>query len=1083
MATGQVKTTAELFGEKDEEESKTTAELFGKPEAVSVQPKKTKEISTTLAPEPKKGHPWYSLHNSLELLYSAAGGIAGSYAHKYRLLEKANKFIVDKTLKYFKLYGISLDELGVSRKKLTGGLWTILAKDAEKLRDTFYAKGAPGFFGEVMKGLGGAVPEIASIMALGGYGLAVHGAAVGGIEEGTVKGAAVGAARGALTHGILKGIGILPSIVRPGAFAGFGAITEPGGVKEKAAGALTWTVLGLSGGNKRVKIGEFLRAYPAVQTMLDEGRATRILKKLSPKTTKKQIKEAGGAKAVLDDVVNELRKMPEEKTTKDLKIQRELPESKAIIEREMEEAPSIEKIKQEGTTKGIVGKPLQELPRKVVNKIIDTFQVEPQFKQIKAPETGLAFKTFHEKINGELEKSKIKIREVSKENLSSHEFQELTFVASQLKKLQSLPLEKRKRISPAYKKVRSFFDTYAKELKKRGIITREFPESTIHKLNEQIKTEQKSLREGKFEGAKVIEAQESVKEMKIARDFLKKSKYVHIPKAWMEAMWADRETDAPALISQFFKERKTYDIERLAKWLIDKGEIKPRDTDIRIIMAQYAHTTSKKLALADIFNAAQKEKLVARSEKAPLDWQHVDNEVFPTFRGKMVHPVFADYLEKNLIRRKFLPPKMGYVLGTIKLLQFYNPVFLPMYDTVQAWWAGSIRSKKTPQLFGRAFKSMFKKDAAYWNMHYWGGFSTPYSPTWTSFTKDVQREIDSNPFMRSIKKYVSNPYRLSWELAWGGDHLIRLLTYHHYKEKGLSSKDAAQVTARLHADYASIPPATRQRLNWVFFTPSFKISMMAAQMEMVKGAGTYLTSAAKITKPQEAREKAMAKALVGLASGMLLRNFIMKKLGFEQDQWGLKYYKKIMTEKGAEEIVLHAASPDNVFLRFFHRFKNLPLDAQIIGNLFNRAKWELHPVWQLGHEIIANKSVTFEPVYNKFDPAWKISRDIGLYTVTRILRFTEQIKGMGISEKRLEAQRLLSKDLGTPVASVLKWFTLPYVRSVKARRVQYQMNRLIRTFIQLNKEKPAKSPREQLERQEKLNRKLKKLQNSLRKIE
>lgn len=754
-------------------------------------------------------------------------------------------------------------------------------------------------------------------------------------------------------------------------------------------------------------------------------------------------------------------------------------------------------LSKEGITQAFHEKPLLEVSRQIAEKIIDVFQVENRFWRIPIPgkkggarRTGLAAKTFHTKVEGELKRTDLEIKRLSKKMLSRGEFEELTFFAANFMKLLKQPLEKQKRIKPAYKLVRTFFARYAKELQKRGIITTEFPKSAIIRLDEEIAELTEKLKhpyDPVLAPEEIVKITKQIKDARASKKFLKGIKYVHIPKVWLEGLWERKGTEASKILSEFFRERKSYDIEKLAKWLIKKGEIEAKDLDIRTIMASYAHTTAKKMALADLFESAKKDKLRILARKAPEDWVTIDSRLFPTFKGEKVHPVFADYLEKQLVRRKFLPPKLGYMMGTIKLLQFYNPAFLPMYDVIQAWWAGSVRSWRTfvptrENLIYKAFKSSKNKDKAYWDMHYWGGFSTPYHPTWTNFMKDISRQIDNNAFMRGVKKYGVNPYRLSWDMAWTGDKFIRLITYHHYKARKMSSKDAAQTTARMHADYASIPPGTRQKLNWMFFTPTFKIAMASAQIEMIKNAGMYLTTAARVTGKQTDRQKAMAKGLVGLVSGILLRNYIMQKLGFETDQWGLKYVKTIHTDEGKKELVLHTASPDNVFLRYYHRFKNIPMNSDFVGGVLDRVKWDLHPLWQTAYEIVSNKSTSFEPICNPFDPTWKQWRDRGLYTVQRILRFTEQIEGMGYSKKRLEAQEAMSKDLGVGMATVLKWFVLPYKRSAKEVRVGYQMQKLVTEFKRMQLERPTRSQAELDKRLEDLQRKLDKMREKLENI-
>ncbi|MCK4648825.1 hypothetical protein KAT51_04790 [bacterium] len=1303
-----IKTTQELFGEEEEEELypikkplvptfkppekegeiKSTLELFGEAPPIVTPKTPIPPIPT----EPRAKELWYKHFG--RLVKSFQKGTFGASARILAALDKAS----------VKLSEVGEKRLGIPKEKLRGGIFGKLAEQHEYFYKKLEREGAKGIEDEVLAGLGSATIDIPSIMTFGKYGLPLHGGVMGLAEAGP-KGAALGALQGALVHKVIQGIGLLPSATRLPAWAGFGAVTTPGDIKERTAGAITWSVLGMSGGNKKLTVREFMANYPKISEKVGEYRATEMLKRLAPEITVEEMKRAGGAKVVLDEVVRELHRIPEPeiKTTKQIgfkatpkeiktcikqldemifeaepavrsELQRqraslseqlqflekpvekrmktypgfpkdapdiwhdimerggiarprfeieefetsvpkqlrrkeglkpddmsarlgfesekelyqalepmrvgvervaekppeiirlereeflakqperegfirieadilketgyksedvqkfiehefldgkqlratvedvisgktkradavaeikgliksvvgkEAPQPKLfeekLIERKTVETPTQKELEAEGTGRAIIGLPLATPVRKAVEKIVDTFQIEPQFRRAGAPETGLAFKAYHGRVNMELELAKVAIKRVSKADLTKDEFKELTFVASRPGKFFPMDKEKRTRFSVGYKAVREFFDLYADKLKRKGILTEEWPQSAIGRMKETREANMRNLQQGKVEVERVPEIKKEIKDLDTALNFLEKTKaqYIHIPRTWIETFWTKKRGDAPKIISEFFKQRQVYDIEKLAKWLVKNKHIKPEETDIRIIMAQYASKTARKMALKDILNAATKEKLIRDESVAPEKWQYLDKRMFPTLRGKKVSPMFADFMEKNLTARKFMPPKLGYVLGTIKLLQFYNPLFLPMYDTFQAWWAGSIRSKYTPKSILRAYKSMKNKDSAYWDANYWGTFSTPFTPNYESFMKDVKGMIDKNLFMRSVKKYIPNVYRLSWEAAWTGDHFIRMITNHHYLQKGFSPKDAAQLTAKLHADYAGIPPKTRQWINKIFFTPSFKISMMAAQMEMIGSAGKQLGEAAQISRPTTAKEKAMAKALLGLTSGILIRNYIMKKLGFSADQWGLKYAKEIDTEEGKKEIVLHAASPDNVYLRYYHRFKKLPINPDFVGSFVSRAKWELHPLWQLGMELVSNQGVAFEPVFNKFDEPWKIARDVGVYSTTRILRATEQIKGISSSTKRLEAQRQLSRDLGKRLSFVLSWFTLPYIRSSKERRVQYQISRLISEFKWAEKDKPAKTPEELAKRQEKLEGKIRKIQEELKAI-
>jgi len=344
--------------------------------------------------------------------------------------------------------------------------------------------------------------------------------------------------------------------------------------------------------------------------------------------------------------------------------------------------------------------------------------------------------------------------------------------------------------------------------------------------------------------------------------------------------------------------------------------------------------------------------------------------------------------------------------------------------------------------------------------------------------KRIKESVDGSSFLTSVKKYA-NPYRLSWNAAWKGDHFIRMITYHHYLKQGFIPREAAQLAAKAHGDYASIPPKTRRILNTIMFTPSFKIAMMSAQVEMVNSVGKFAYKGGKIDKS----EKAMAKMAVGLASGILLREAIFHALGFKTDKFGLKYVKTVKTDEGEKELVLHTASPDNVVLRLWHRFhpRSMATEPDKFNALVSRAKWEAHPLYQWAYELLSNKSVTYEPVYNKFDDPDKITRDIFSYSVKRILRITEMVPGISESQKRLAATKAFVKDSGN-IALVLNWFVLPYMRNPKDQRTRYKAQAIIREFTTLSREKPPKNDAEADRRQARLRKTLEALQKELDEI-
>ena len=1065
----------------------TTGELkYEKPDPYTQARIAGVEATQTYGGIPKGLYPYTSL------LERAAGGISGGISELGGKLEKTRKYMVKKL-------GIpkSVEEFRLIGKPSKQNIFEQMQEKRGKWAEYWKMKGAKGVAGETMAGLGGAAESIAEIMSLGKLGLPIHGA-LSGLVEGGAKGAAVGGLKGALMHGIIGGLGKLPTGTRLPAWFTVGAATTPGGIEERTAGGLTFAVLGLTGGSKKISMKEFISNYPKIEAKLGERNAKYVMKKFFPDTSKEQLKQAGGAKPVLEEVIKEVEKpIPikpiVKKVTPPIEVEKQMEkgvEPVVDVAKEVKAETKDLELKYAGIP--ISQQTIKQLGEttkatKLARKVVDTLLVEPQFKRIGAPDTGLAFKRFSGIQEHEWEQSKIKIKKVIKAMPDGKARQNLTWMAERpgIFKREFERGTYKKEMSVAYHEMRNFYNDYQAKLKEAGIPA-EWPGSMIASLREENSHLTNSLKRPKLDSARRDTMKAQIKDNLEIIKFLtsKKIQYVGIPKFWLESWFeSERETgrDVPSIITQFFHERKTKSIEELAGWLTGRKIIKPEDTDAAIVMASYAHQVGRKLALAEIFNTAKREGLIKDPEKAPPEWQFLSFKEFPTIRGKKVHPVLAHYFENNLIKMKFLPPQLGAVLGTVKMLQFYNPIFLPMYDVYQAWWAGSVRSRKTPVFIQKAFKSMFQKDQAYWDMHYWGGFSTPFTPSYKNHMAEAKDWIAKNPLLKTIAKKALFPVplmRASWTAAWTGDHFIRMITYHHYLNEGLSPKEAAQLTATDHADYAGIPTRTRKWVNPIIFTPSFKIAMTAAQTEMVTSAGKLLIRAAKgkAGQPINPREKYMAKALLGLVSGMAIRHFFFRALGFKTDRFGLRYSKSITTDEGEKkELVIHAASPDNVIQRMYHRASNIWTSVKDgdINQTINSAKWDLHPMWQLAIEQWSNKGTDFEPISNSFDSWDKIAKDRTVYSIQRILRYTEQLTGPGA--KRREAQRALKKDLGKFAGEVLKWFVLPYTRSPAEKRVQYQILRLKSTFLRTSREKPAKSEKE-------LDNRVKKFQDELRDI-
>ena len=723
-----------------------------------------------------------------------------------------------------------------------------------------------------------------------------------------------------------------------------------------------------------------------------------------------------------------------------------------------------------------------------LNKLAGKFDVEYPFKKIGKPQTGLALKNYFAKIDTEQNKGLDVIKGLNKLKFTDKEYQDLTFLAYQPGRFVTLSEANRKRMSPGYQTVRGYFKQAETQLKEAEIISEGFPQSMVTRLNQ----ENTHLRE-LFKKGMSIERMNKIKQQiddnQKVIDFIKEARIQFVPipmRLWFKDLLETNPQQIPRLISQYFKVRKTVDLKGLADYLLEKGIITPEDLDIRRIIGSYAHQKGMKLAMGNIINTAKSEGLLKPFDEAPDGWQYLPSKIAPGLKGHKGHPAFIDYLEDNFMRFKGLPPEISRPLAYIKMMQFYNPAFLPAYDLYQAAWLGSLRSIKTPMSFVKAAMSIKNKDSAYYEAMENGAFSQPFMAPWDEYMKNVDREIASlsNPFKKVLSDItgklekqrifglVDSIYRLSWNIAWTGDKLIRMASYHHLKEKGFTPQEAAQNVAAFHGDYASLPPATKRTLNRIFFTPTFTVAMSKLQFDMANKAGKVLLGA-KTTKS----DKLLAQGLVALLSLIFARKMLFKKWGYTEDTFGYKYKKIVDTPEGEKELVIAVPTPDNILMRYWNRLSRIPQTDDKLEKILLASPFSIHPLWNYGRIMLGNKKEDGSPVYNPFDNPDKITKDIAIFTLNRLVRVTETVKSLR-TEERQDGLKAMQKDLGS-MTNILRWFAFPYLRNTQVRRTSYKIYNLQDEFKRLFRVDPPKTPSEEEIRLNNFTNKLEKLNKDL----
>jgi hypothetical protein len=206
---------------------------------------------------------------------------------------------------------------------------------------------------------------------------------------------------------------------------------------------------------------------------------------------------------------------------------------------------------------------------------------------------------------------------------------------------------------------------------------------------------------------------------------------------------------------RFFKQRKIIDIGEiitdLEQWKDGKGNpiYEAKDFDARTIMAEYAQRFGTIRGRARVFNAAYSDGFII---DAPVSGAEVTGFVepnpsylltYPELKGRLIRKPFADYLEKffGSIDKSM---EINRFFGYTKITAFYNPIFLPMYDTYQAAWAGTFNPLKPGQTlgnYGKGFKSFYLRDAKYYEALDAGFRPMPFKPPFENFKRQMQNKI------------------------------------------------------------------------------------------------------------------------------------------------------------------------------------------------------------------------------------------------------------------------------------------------------------------------------------------------------
>jgi hypothetical protein len=659
----------------------------------------------------------------------------------------------------------------------------------------------------------------------------------------------------------------------------------------------------------------------------------------------------------------------------------------------------------------------------VRGRLPSAIDVEAPYQKMGAPETGFHVKNRASK-SAMIEEVTIEnVRDVSR--LAQNDpkiLQQSPLYAESIGATKNAPAN----IKPVAEYAVDYFERSKQEYRNRGVNV-DFKARIIGELNDLLGE------------AKEAEAPKIEKALEVANDL----QFVHIP----TALWFEERLGDPAGRQQVLKllatqKRKTLNIRQLLK----EEKIKPEQINMADIIASYGRRKARDFALLDIVDAAAKEGLA--SIKPVPNYVKLPAHRAGVLAKYHLHPAFADQIY-DLVRRRGGMNPIEKAMVTTKMTAFYNPLFLPMYDVVQQAMATQLgfpkalwktaRGLRSPLSFREGIRSAVKQDAAYWEALDNGLASKPFNNPWSSYMEWAQAvqksapqrllEIAKSPFVRPFKgkgifgriPILPDIYNLSWHVAWELDKAVRMGTYRYLREsRGYSARDAAQTAAKFHSDYASVPAKTRKVLNHIFFTPTFKITMGKLYGKMIKDAVSM--------KPS--RYAGGLVAAVSILHGM---DMFFQGLGFERDEWGRRYVKRV----DEKEVVITWSSPANMFLKYAYRFVDAVKSPEPIQRYMRTNRWEIHPMWRVASDLALSKDAKGNTIYDwKLDGPTRSGEKMVWYATKELLA----ILGTFDPEQTDEAGRkAFAKETGQLLELATRPFTFKYTRKPEEQRIAGKM--------------------------------------------
>jgi hypothetical protein len=772
----------------------------------------------------------------------------------------------------------------------------------------------------------------------------------------------------------------------------------------------------------------------------------------------------------------------------------------------------------------VTTEPLQAVANKMAKwgrSIADLTDVEARWKRMKADATGLAVKTFHS-VSQSYEDIAMKVATdivkevkraypgITKGKAHDELLADVVLGAEKKETFDSWSVEKQNKLRKPVSMLRKYFDDSLAQYQENGI-------EGIDYYKNKIAQQRKAM--GKMKDIN------QMSDMNRKLGELEKLSFVHLPKSqWFPG--ADTRDTRTKRQMERAKKRRAFDI-LVAKRkrhavsmhdLVERGVLEKREIDPVSMLLNYGQQVGRDMAMVNLREAGLEDGFVSDAKTKPMSlralnaklvklnenlmnakgkrvqaieksitalekkitalervyntddtaqWEKMPSQEYSAFKGLWVDSRLRDALNNTLAsddRQSWYEKQVS----TIKMAQFYNPIFMPIYDLWQAGAMGGLIRHPAQWIknIGRAARDVEEVSDRHQRASQWGTFSKPFSNPIANRDKQVRAIKEATKYdgisgslldalktlgmeqftKRAVSKEnrsilglpVGGLYTAAWNSAWKMDAVIRQGTFNYLTERGMSDKEAAQTAAKIHADYAGVPAKTRKAMNKVIFTPTFAISMVKVQTAMVNEAIRFA-----MRRGQTKSQKQLALGAATTTATIVGMHLYMISQGYEPDKFGRVYTKTVDTPNGPREIKVNLTTPLTKGLKYLnwlidYAYKPLtggdPAKTEVLGDFMKTLSYEGTPLLRTIMGLKTNQKPNGDKIYYGMDKGYMKALKMTEYVMKDTLAFFDQ-GGQTFGRVNAEDNKELEKELGT-MFLILKRMQTVFVssRSDKDRR-------------------------------------------------